>query len=513
MACDILSQIVEKRKVDIKERGVCLGFDVPSERKRKLHPFVQKKGVILEVKRASPSKKDIAPGLDAVSTALSYQSAGAAAISVLTEENWFKGNLNDLKNVCDSVDIAVLRKDFLIYPDEIDVAYKCGADAVLLIARVLQKELFAKMLERTAFFGMTAFVELRLEEDLKKLLDAKKIAGDKVPQIVCGVNARDLKDFSIDLLSPSGFLPEIKSAMGESCPVVFESGIRTSRAASFAGSLGFTGLLLGEAAARDSSKASELVRAFVDAGETKNSASWSLYSKMARERKSQKKARPFIKICGLTNLDDALFCADLGADFLGFVFCASSPRATDEAFVRSAKSAFLSREKRPCFVGVVTELSSEQGKAALRLASEGVLDFVQLHGKKAAEEFFADPLNMEIPHYCAQNVGSGADLEGLERLASLGEPRVLIDAKAVGSDPAGLGGTGTQVEGKLVLEAKKKAPLWLSGGLSERNVQETIEKYSPELIDASSLLESGPRKKDFQKLRAFFKAASAAALI
>ncbi len=202
MALDILTQIVERRKADIERLGVGMGFDIPAERKRALHPFVQQKGVILEVKRASPSKGDIAPGLDAVKTALAYQKAGAAATSVLTESNWFKGSLDDLKNVADAVDIAVLRKDFLVYPDEIDVAYKCGADAVLLIARILEKEVLARMLERVSSFGMTAFVELRLADDLQKLVEAKALAGANVPTIVCGVNARDLKDFSIDLLTP-----------------------------------------------------------------------------------------------------------------------------------------------------------------------------------------------------------------------------------------------------------------------------------------------------------------------
>ncbi|MBO4547531.1 MAG: indole-3-glycerol-phosphate synthase, partial [Treponema sp.] len=210
MALDILTKIVDARKADIKERGIAFGYEIPAERKRAVHPFIQKKGVVLEVKRASPSKGDIAPNLDAAHTALAYQEAGASAISVLTEENYFKGNLGDLKRVCDSVDVAVLRKDFLVYPEEIDVAYKIGADAVLLIARILDKEALGKMLSRCASLGITAFVELRLEDDLQKLASAR--ASDKEAgraTVVCGVNARDLKDFSIDLLTPCGFLAQI----------------------------------------------------------------------------------------------------------------------------------------------------------------------------------------------------------------------------------------------------------------------------------------------------------------
>lgn len=556
MSLDILSQIVERRKADIARLGISLGHEIPAERNRALHPFVQTKSVVLEVKRASPSKGDIAPGLDAAATALAYQKAGAGAISVLTEENWFKGGLDDLKAVCAAVDIAVLRKDFLIYPDEIDVAYKCGADAVLLIARILDQALLEQMLCRCASFGLTAFVELRLEEDLQKLAAAVKAIQDQkgaadsklvqdqkgaanldgmqdqeraaLPKIVCGVNARDLKDFSIDLLTPCGFLPEIKSAMGQDCPVVFESGIRTPQAAAFAGSLGFAGMLLGEAAARDTQKAGELVSSFVNTSQTKNAASWNALAKELRARKT----RPLVKICGITNIEDARAAADLGADFLGFVFCAASPRAASQDIVRQVRSLFngcktengaetangsktqngaapvqgLQTLRAPRLVGVVTELSSPQGAAALRLAQEGVLDYIQLHGKTAADEFFADPKNAAIPHYCAANLGDQSDLQNYNDLRALGQPRVLVDAKAAGGGAAGLGGTGNQAPQELVLEAKKKAPLWLAGGLGADNVRDVIQKYSPELIDASSRLESEPGKKDLQKLRAFFEA-------
>jgi indole-3-glycerol phosphate synthase/phosphoribosylanthranilate isomerase len=498
MAADILTQIVEGRKADMETRGLDFGYEIPQERKRRVHPFIQEKGVVLEVKRASPSKGDIAPKLNASETALAYQEAGASAISVLTEENYFKGNLGDLISVCQSVDVAVLRKDFLVCPDEIDIAYKCGADAVLLIARILEKEVLARMLERVSSFGMTAFVELRLADDLQKLVEAKKLAGANVPAIVCGVNARDLKDFSIDLLTPLGFLEEIKAAMGQDCNVVFESGIRTAQASSFAGSLGFAGLLLGEAAARDTSKAASFVKAFVSGTETPNALAW---KKIANSRKAKK---PLVKICGLTNKEDAMAAADLGADLLGFVFCEASPRNASESVVREVRAALqdLSQAKKaaPLLVGVITDTTSQQAKAALSLARQGVLDFIQLHGERAANEFFADKENLSLAHYCAANLSGADGVDKIQGLLNLGEPRVLTDAK-VGDK---VGGTGTQVAEDLVFEAKKKSPLWLAGGLSADNVRDVIEKYSPELIDASSLLEAAPGKKDLEKLKKFF---------
>ena len=152
---DILTEIIEKRRADIEKLGPDFGTALPQKRSRPVHPFLKDRGVILEVKRASPSKGDISPDLDSYQTALSYSKSGARAISCLTEQNYFKGSLSDLMNVCLAVDDfesethspapAVLRKDFLLSPDEIEISYRAGADAVLLIARILDCETFLEM--------------------------------------------------------------------------------------------------------------------------------------------------------------------------------------------------------------------------------------------------------------------------------------------------------------------------------------------------------------------------------
>ena len=122
--------------------------------------------------------------------------------------------------------------------------------------------------------------------------------------IVCGVNARDLSDFSIDFLKPAGMIREIRIISGVSSRVVFESGIKTPQAAAFAGSLGFTGMLLGEAAASNPEMASSLVAAFVDAEENDASKKWLEYAGTLR-RRTEKKPKPFVKICGITSAPDA----------------------------------------------------------------------------------------------------------------------------------------------------------------------------------------------------------------
>lgn len=575
---NIIEEIVARRKEDIRRLGWEYGASVPEKRQRGVPvPFIAGRGVVLEVKRASPSKGDIAPGLNAPATAAAYAQAGASAISVLTERNYFKGCLDDLMAVCRAVDdwtaaergrppIAVLRKDFIYAPEEIDVAYRAGADAVLLIARMLDEAVLAAMLCRCAELAMTAFVELRLDEDLQKLAAVKQrlSAGGDVPngdstgsgldgsvpggvsgsgldgrnapcRIVCGVNARDLKDFSIDLLKPASMLARIRGLLGQDCSVIFESGIRTPQAAAFAGSLGFTGMLLGEAAARRPDAAGLLVSAFTGAKETDAARRWLDFAGLLGEQQgercchrdgaspeqtapdSARQPRPLLKICGLTNEEDALEAALAGADFLGFIFCKKSPRSTTAALVRSVRTRLEATKgeeqdagntdrgrQLPFLVGVVTDCTSEEGKEAIQLVKDGTLDFLQLHGEKAVSTFYADESLAGLPHYPVVNLSDESDLTRVNELKERGEPRILIDAKAGKL----VGGTGMRIAAPLVTQAASSSRLWLAGGITPENVRQIVSDFSPELIDVSSGIEEKARKKDIDKLLALVQALS-----
>ena len=178
MSEDILQKIVRMRREDINRLGLNFNIDIPEARRVGHTEFLGNAGAILEVKRASPSKGDIAPDLNPVELATTYAEAHAQAVSVLTEMNFFKGTLRDLIAVADLMEhrrqqglhtCAVLRKDFLLFEDEIDIAYRCGADAVLLIARILDDAQLVKMAERAQKFGIQAFVEVREADDFRKL--------------------------------------------------------------------------------------------------------------------------------------------------------------------------------------------------------------------------------------------------------------------------------------------------------------------------------------------------------
>ena len=502
MGKDILKEIVERRLADIEGLGLDFGCGVPAVRQRKVHPFIEKKGAILEIKRASPSKGDIAPDLDAAKTALEYAKAGARAISCLTERNYFKGSLSDFMKAASALDQleskgedipALLRKDFLLSADEVEVSYRAGADAVLLIARILTAESMCQMAKKAEELGISVLIEVRKAEDLEKLSYVMARVNHK--NIVCGVNSRDLKDFSIDMLAPCALLSKIKKIAADA-RVTFESGILSADSAAFAASAGFSAILLGEAAAKNPEEAGRFVKAFCQTEENKAGQSWCQYAEKLRTREERK--LPLVKICGITREEDALLAAQLGADFLGFIFWKSSKRNVEADKVCEIVKAVRKGGYNCKFVGVIVNPEDEEAKAAFRLVREGILDKIQFHGCKLpspADSSFAD-----IPRYAAVNIRSEEDLAKLDDLLLHGEPRLLIDAQSGNI----IGGTGKTVDAELVRAASKRAKLWLAGGITAENVCQSIEDFQPELIDVASGVESGPGIKDAEKLRRFF---------
>lgn len=469
---DILTTIVEKRKEDIKRLGTNFGFELPEKRRRPVHKFLSQKGVILEVKRASPSKGDICPDLDAAQTAVSYAKAGAAAISCLTESNYFKGSLEDLMNVCSGLDNlesrsgrplpAVLRKDFLLSPEEIEVSYLAGADAVLLIARILDTSTIVQMAQAAAAHEMTSLVEVRSQEDLEKLR-AVSLATDN-NYIVCGVNSRDLATFKIDLLRPCLLLNQIQKILGDQARVVFESGVTNYECAASVGSLGFTGLLLGEAAAKNPELREGLVNAFTSARPSANSEFWKVYACDLSQAK-----KPLAKICGLTRIEDALLAQELGAAFLGFIFADAFPRSLtrEDRLEKLLPQLDKLNTKK---IAVIVDLESQEAKTAINYVKLGIFDLIQFH-KIPYEKVSQDLL--KLPHFFATD-----NLEEYQNLVSKGELRVLLDSKTITKE------AGQAEPFKTTYEIK-----WLAGGITPENAGALINQNHPELIDISGGIE------------------------
>lgn len=464
----IIAEIVKRRKQDIEDRGFSLGFKIPEKRTRPVNPFMTEPGMILEVKRASPSKGDIAPDLNPVETALKYRANGAKAISCLTEENYFKGSLQDLIDICAAVpDVAVLRKDFLFDIEDVDIAYRCGADAVLLISGMLSFIGMLSMAQRCKDLGIRAFAEVRTNDDVQKVLSVKKLFPDTV---VCGVNSRNLKDFSIDLLVPA----MLKEKIGGD--VVFESGVTTEQAAEKIASMGFAGILLGEFAARDPERAGRFVRAFENG---KVNLCGRKFIELAERVSSG--PLPLVKICGLTRAEDVLLADSLGADFTGFIFAAGFERnVCGEKFNEIKKVLPKVRARK---AAVITDVNSAEAKEAVSLVKEGVLDFIQLHGIKY--EDLTEEIK-ELPHYFAITAKNGNIYESYEQLNAYGEARILQDAK------------------ENIYAGREH--LWIAGGITDGNVYTLVRKFRPELIDVSGGLEDEgkPGIKNAEKMKKFF---------
>lgn len=170
--------------------------------------------VIAEVKRASPSRGQLAPIADPAELARAYQNGGARVISVLTEERRFNGSLADLDAVRAAVTIPVLRKDFIVRPYQIHEARAHGADMLLLIVAALDQPALVSMLDRTESLGMTALVEVHTEEEADRALQAGAT--------VIGVNARDLKTLNVDRDCFGRIAPGLPSNVIR----VAESGVR-----------------------------------------------------------------------------------------------------------------------------------------------------------------------------------------------------------------------------------------------------------------------------------------------
>ena len=219
----ILDKIVARKRLEVaelKSKGIRLPeafaekkIDPPRGFRRALlaYPGVS---IIAEVKKASPSKGVICPDFDPVAIAMNYERSGAQAISVLTDVDFFQGSLLYLMQVRQAVQLPVLRKDFIIDELQIKEAHVHGADAILLIAAILDLQQLRDYQVYAGECGMDVLVEVHDEKELERTLNA----GSRL----IGINNRNLKDFSMDLETTF----RLKKLIPADIPVVSESGLR-----------------------------------------------------------------------------------------------------------------------------------------------------------------------------------------------------------------------------------------------------------------------------------------------
>ncbi len=190
--------------------------------------------LIAEVKRRSPGAGHIRRDLVASDLALSYEQAGAGAVSVLTDREYFGGSLDDLRAVREVVGIPILRKDFILHPIQLLEARSAGADAVLLIVRILTDDALSSLHSEAVALGLTPLVEVHDASEVGRALKA----GARL----LGINNRNLQTFTTSLDVTLGLLASVPDYV----TVVSESGIRTPQEVDTLGAAGVHGILVGE---------------------------------------------------------------------------------------------------------------------------------------------------------------------------------------------------------------------------------------------------------------------------
>jgi len=235
---DILAQIVGQKKLELAQRVD--GIERRAEesiafRRDFARALVSRQpAVIAEIKRASPSKGMLAQEFDPPALARAYQQGGAAALSVLTDEKHFQGNISHLESARSAVGLPVLRKDFTIDPYHVHQAAAHGADAILLIAAILSEREMRDFRELAERYRMAALVEVHNEEELKPAI----ASGARI----IGVNNRDLRTFQVDLAVSLRLAEKMPSGAIK----VAESGIHNAADVRRLRAAGYNSFLVGE---------------------------------------------------------------------------------------------------------------------------------------------------------------------------------------------------------------------------------------------------------------------------
>jgi indole-3-glycerol phosphate synthase len=243
----ILDTIVEKKKEEVEQLRRT-GIVLPDQfRDKEIAPprrftdgltGYDGVSIIAEAKKASPSKGVISPNFDPVAIARNYEKCGAQAVSVLTDVDFFQGQLLYLMQVREAIELPVIRKDFIIDSLQVQEARDHGADAILLIAAILDLHQLRDLRQEAEEYGLDVLTEVHDEQELELTLESGAA--------LVGINNRNLKDFSMDLNTTF----RLNKLIPEGIPVVSESGLKSSEDIKSLAEAGITAALIGESLMR-----------------------------------------------------------------------------------------------------------------------------------------------------------------------------------------------------------------------------------------------------------------------
>jgi anthranilate synthase/indole-3-glycerol phosphate synthase/phosphoribosylanthranilate isomerase len=458
--------------------------------------------LMAEIKRASPSKGIISLSACAPAQARTYAKAGASTISVLTEPEWFKGSIDDLRAVRQSLEgmpnrPAVLRKEFIFDEYQILEARLAGADTVLLIVKMLDEELLQRLYHYSQSLGMEPLVEVNTIDEMKIAVNL----GSKV----IGVNNRNLTNFEVDMDTTS----RLMNLVSKDTIVCALSGISKPEDVEPYVTNGVGAVLVGEALMRASDTVAFIAQLL--GGTAPSEAATA--------------SAPLVKICGTRSAEAAKAAIEAGADLIGIILATGTKRTVSPEtalaiadvvrrtrkphaskasngastsasdYFEHASSQLVSNTERALLVGVFRNQPLEYVLEQQQLLN---LDVVQLHGKEPIEWAKLVPVPV-IKAFGPKDNGIG--LRGYHALP-------LLDA--------GSGGSGQPLDLFEVKEALSKDEgirVIFAGGLNPENVQGVLQGLGDyrgrvKAVDVSSGVEEDGQQS-LERIRAFVKAVKA----
>lgn len=462
-------RVAQEKQVESPEAVKAAALALPSDTGFPFEAALRQQdfNFICEVKKASPSKGIIAEDFPYLDIAKEYEVAGAAAISVLTEPDFFKGDKKYLQEIASTVKIPVLRKDFIIDEYQIYQAKVWGASAILLICACLDVPTLTKFRELADSLGLSSLVEAHDEKEVQMAIDC----GARI----IGVNNRNLKDFTVDVQNSV----RLRNLVEADVIFVSESGLETPEDIQVLRDNNIGVALMGETFMRSPNKVEKLAYLY---GPT-------YYT-------------PKVKMCGISKVETIPAVVEAKPDYMGLVFAPSKRQVTvDQAktLVEELHKQYTKRynngaeQSNNDEIKTVGVFVNETLDNLVSIATETNLDAVQLHGDE--DEAFIQSLkgrtNVEI--WKAVQIRSAADAEAwIDSSADM----LLFDAYHKDER----GGTG-EVFDWSCLDVFER-PFMLAGGIDSTNVARAIRTVRPYGIDISSGIETDGVKDD-EKIKAF----------
>ena len=464
-------RVAQEKQVESPEAVKAAALALPSDTGFPFEAALRQQdfNFICEVKKASPSKGIIAEHFPYLDIAKEYEVAGAAAISVLTEPDFFKGDKKYLQEIASTVKIPVLRKDFIIDEYQIYQAKVWGASAILLICACLDVPTLTKFRELADSLGLSSLVEAHDEKEVQMAIDC----GARI----IGVNNRNLKDFTVDVQNSV----RLRNLVQDDVIFVSESGLETPEDIQVLRDNNIGVALMGETFMRSPNKVEKLAYLY---GPT-------YYT-------------PKVKMCGISKVETIPAVVEAKPDYMGLVFAPSKRQVTvDQAKILveelhrgyAQKYGSDTEHDKNDTIKTVGVFVNETVDNLVTIANEANLDAVQLHGDE--DEAFIQSLkertNVEV--WKAVQIRSAADVE---KWIDSSADMLLFDAYHKDER----GGTG-EVFDWSSLDAFER-PFMLAGGIDSTNVARAIRTVRPYGIDISSGIETNGVKDD-EKITAFTK--------